>query len=72
MRETLFQVERQQMTSLQAQIREMLVSAMLSGQMPSGSPIPSTRIMAKRLKVSRNTVMLAYQALAADGYLHSR
>ena len=72
MRETLFQVERQQMTSLQAQIREMLVSAMLSGQMPSGSPIPSTRIMAKRLKVSRNTVMLAYQALAADGYLQSR
>ena len=60
------------MTSLQAQIREMLVSAMLSGQMPSGSPIPSTRTMAKRLKVSRNTVMLAYQALAADGYLQSR
>ncbi|WP_075996727.1 PLP-dependent aminotransferase family protein [Salaquimonas pukyongi] len=72
MRETLFQVERQQMTSLQVQIREMLVSAMLSGQMPAGSPIPSTRTMAKRLKVSRNTVMLAYQALAADGYLQSR
>ena len=72
LRETLFQVERQQMTSLQAQIREMLVSAMLSGQMPAGSPIPSTRTMAKRLKVSRNTVMLAYQALAADGYLQSR
>ncbi len=72
MRESLFQVERQEMTSLQAQIREMLVSAMLSGQMPPGSPIPSTRTMAKRLKVSRNTVMLAYQALAADGYLQAR
>jgi GntR family transcriptional regulator/MocR family aminotransferase len=60
------------MTTLQAQIREMLVSAMLSGQMPAGSPIPSTRIMAKRLKVSRNTVMLAYQALASDGYLQAR
>ncbi|MGB7285312.1 MAG: PLP-dependent aminotransferase family protein [Salaquimonas sp.] len=72
MRESLFQVERHQMTSLQAQIRETLVSAMLSGQMPPGSPIPSTRTMAKRLKVSRNTVMLAYQALAADGYLQAR
>lgn len=72
MRESLFQVERQEMTSLQAQIREMLVSAMLSGQMAPGSPIPSTRIMAKRLKVSRNTVMLAYQALASDGYLQAR
>jgi len=60
------------MTTLQAQIREMLVSAMLSGQMPGGSPIPSTRVMAKRLKVSRNTVMLAYQALASDGYLQAR
>ena len=72
MRDSLFQVERQDMTSLQAQIRRMLVSAMLSGQMPSGAPIPSTRTMAKRLKVSRNTVMLAYQALAADGYLEAR
>lgn len=72
MRESLFQIERQETTSLQGQIREKLVSAMLSGQMPSGSPIPSTRTMAKRLKVSRNTVMLAYQALAADGYLKAR
>ncbi len=72
MRDSLFQVERQEMTSLQAQIREMLVSAMLSGQMPPGAPIPSTRTMAKRLKVSRNTVMLAYQALASDGYLEAR
>jgi len=72
MRDSLFQVERQDMTSLQGQIRKMLVAAMLSGQMPSGSPIPSTRTMAKRLKVSRNTVMLAYQALAADGYLEAR
>ena len=60
------------MTTLQTQIREMLVSAMLSGQLPVGAPIPSTRAMAKRLKVSRNTVMLAYQALASDGYLVAR
>tara|TARA_R110000751_G_scaffold131275_2_gene233553 strand:+ start:30399 stop:31934 length:1536 start_codon:yes stop_codon:yes gene_type:complete len=72
MRNALFHVERMEMTTLQTQIREMLVSAMLSGQLPVGSPIPSTRAMAKRLKVSRNTVMLAYQALASDGYLVAR
>lgn len=72
MRNSLFHVERLEMTTLQTQIREMLVSAMLSGQLPVGAPIPSTRAMAKRLKVSRNTVMLAYQALASDGYLVAR
>ncbi|MGJ8533248.1 MAG: PLP-dependent aminotransferase family protein [Alphaproteobacteria bacterium] len=72
MRDSLFHVERMEATTLQAQIREMLVTAMLAGQLPASSPIPSTRAMAKRLKVSRNTVMLAYQALAADGYLEAR
>lgn len=69
MRYSLFHVERQDTMSLQSQIREMLVSAMIAGQLPAKSPVPSTRAMAKRLKVSRNTVMLAYQALAADGFL---
>ncbi len=72
MRYSLFHVEREQQKSLQTQIREMLVSAMLAGQLPADAPVPSTRAMAKRLKVSRNTVMLAYQALASDGYLVSR
>lgn len=72
MRDSLFHVERLEATTLQAQIREMLVSAVLAGHLPSGTPIPSTRAMAKRLKVSRNTVISAYQALADDGYLVPR
>lgn len=72
MRYSLFHVERMKATTLQAQIREMLVTAMLAGQLPPNAPIPSTRAMSKRLKVSRNTVVLAYQALAADGYLIAR
>ena len=71
MRYSLFHVEREKQKSLQTQIREMLVSAMLVGQLAPDAPVPSTRAMAKRLKVSRNTVMLAYQALASDGYLVS-
>ena len=72
MRDQLFHLRRAAGTSIQAQIREMLVSAILSGQMPGGDPLPSSRKMAKILKVSRNTVVLAYQGLADDGYLIAR
>ena len=72
MRDALFHVEREGLSSIQSQIRKMLVSAILAGQLPSGEPLPSSRRMAKTLKVSRNTVILAYQALVDDGYLLSR
>lgn len=55
--------------SLQAQIREALVAAILDGQLARDEAIPSTRRMAKQLGVSRNTVVLAYQGLLDDGYL---
>jgi GntR family transcriptional regulator / MocR family aminotransferase len=58
--------------SLQGQIREMLVAAILDGQLPAGQPLPSSREMADQLGVARNTVVLAYQQLADEGYLHSR
>ena len=72
MSDTHFQVHKMRPATLQVQIREMLVSAILSGQLPGNVPVPSTREMAARLNVSRNTVVLAYQALAADGYLVAR
>jgi GntR family transcriptional regulator/MocR family aminotransferase len=58
--------------SLQGQIREMLVGAILDGQLPPGVPLPSSREMAEHLGVARNTVVLAYQQLADEGYLVSR
>src|SRR3546814_9018591 len=36
------------------------------------SDLPSSRQLAERIGVSRNTVSLAYDALLADGYLSSR
>ena len=58
--------------SLQGQIREMLVAAILDGQLQAGVPIPSSREMAEQLGVARNTVVLAYQQLADERYLVSR
>lgn len=58
--------------SLQGQIRQMLVSAVLDGQLPVGTPIPSSRELADQLRVARNTVVLAYQQLVDEGFLVSR
>ncbi len=72
MKEALFHLDALDGVGLQAQVREMLVSAILSRQLLPGEAVPSTRAMAIQLGLSRNTVTLAYQALVADGYLESR
>ena len=72
MRDALYHLERSKPASLQAQIREILIEAIRMGQLKPGDPVPSTRAMAGRLSVSRNTVTLAYQALVSDGFLASR
>ena len=72
MRDALYYLQRSNPASLQAQIREILIEAIRVGQLKPGDPVPSTRAMATRLGVSRNTVTLAYQALVSDGFLASR
>lgn len=72
MRDWLVHIRRSEHASLQTQIREALVAAILDGQLAREEPIPSTRKMAKSLGVSRNTVVLAYQGLLDDGYLMAR
>lgn len=42
------------------------------GRFAPGSRLPSTRALAVDLGVSRNTVMLAYEQLAAEGYVLSK
>ena len=72
MRDALYHLERARPATLQAQIRELLVESIRNGQLKGGDPVPSTRAMAARLQVSRNTVTLAYQTLATEGFLASR
>ena len=57
--------------TLQGQIREMLVSVILDGQLKPDAPVPSSRELATELGVGRITVVLAYQQLADEGYLVS-
>ena len=58
--------------TLQAQIREMLVTAILDGHLKPGEAVPSSRELASHLGVGRITVVLAYQQLVDEGYLVSQ
>src|SRR6185369_3395903 len=68
----LFRLEPDKSVTLQAQLRRMLVSAILDGQILPGAPLPSCRALAQSLKVARNTVVLAYQDLVEEGFLIAR
>lgn len=72
MRESLFHLRRQPGVSIQASIREMLVSVILNEPLSADRPLPSCRELARRLGVSRNTVVLAYQGLVDDGFIIAR
>ncbi len=58
--------------TLQHQLREAFVAAILDGRITADQPLPPSRILAKQLKISRNTVMISYQTLLDDGYIISK
>jgi len=57
---------------LHRQIYDALKSAIRGGRLAAGARLPSTRTLAVDLNVSRNTVSLAYEQLAAEGYVVAR
>ncbi|RVU32529.1 PLP-dependent aminotransferase family protein [Neptunomonas marina] len=58
--------------SLQQQLREQIATAILNGNIPLDTPLPSSRKLSQQLHVARNTVVLAYEHLLDDGYLIAR
>ena len=68
----LFQLSPDSRVSLQRQLRKALVDAILHGHIPPDRPLPSSRELARQLGIARNTVVLSYQHLVDNGYLHSR
>jgi DNA-binding GntR family transcriptional regulator len=65
-------LDRSHVSTLPRQIHSQIAFAIRSGGLPAGARLPSSRIMAKLLRVSRNTVVTAYDDLIADGLLHAR
>jgi len=57
---------------LYRQLYDRLREAILIGQLPPGTHLPSTREMATELKVSRHTVFNAFELLQAEGYVEGQ
>jgi GntR family transcriptional regulator/MocR family aminotransferase len=56
---------------LYLQLYEQIKQKIASGEMHSGSKLPSKHQLAKDLNVSKNTIETAYQQLLAEGYIKS-
>jgi GntR family transcriptional regulator/MocR family aminotransferase len=59
---------RERLRSLHRQLR----AAIADGRLQPGVQLPATRVLAKQLGVSRNTVVAAYDLLGSEGYLIGR
>ena len=57
---------------LPEQIYRALRNAIASGALASGSRLPASRILARMLGVSRNTVLAAYETLSLEGLITAR
>lgn len=65
-------LDRRRPGPLGRQLYDALRQAVLRGQIRPGERLPSTRMLAADLGVSRNTVTSAFEQLLAEGYIESR
>ena len=63
-------LDRARAVPLHRQLRDQLVPAIRASA--GGTRLPSSRLLARLLGVSRNTVLAAYDDLAADGVIEGR
>lgn len=65
-------LDRNATVPLYHQILNGLRTAIADGQLPGGTRLPSTRLLACEWSVSRNSVVTVFETLANEGYLTSR
>ena len=65
-------LDRESAVPLYKQLYEAIRQAILSGTLTKGLRLPSTRILAAELRVSRNIVVIAFEQLLAEGYVESK
>ena len=58
--------------TLQARLAAAIVQAVLETRASPGTRLPSSRVLAQTLNLSRMTVTLVYQELVSQGYLETR
>jgi GntR family transcriptional regulator/MocR family aminotransferase len=57
---------------LHAQLTRGLKAMMFGGRIAQGARLPATRLLARELGISRNTVLAAYEQLRAEGFIDGR
>ena len=62
-------LDRSSSLSLYEQLYRELKKAIISGELPPGKQLPSTRALALQYDISRNTVNTAYSQLLVEGLL---
>jgi Predicted transcriptional regulators len=53
------------------QVKDGLVSLMVSGGLKEGEKLPSVRAMASSMAINPNTIQRAYESLEQEGYIYS-
>ena len=69
---TLVPIDASSDVPLHEQIYRALRDVIVSGKLQTGARIPSSRMLSEELRVSRNTVLSAFEKLTSEGYLDSR
>ena len=64
-------LDRRSGVPMHRQLSEWFRHAIIGGQLRPGQRVPSTRSLAKELKISRLPVLSAYEQLFAEGYLET-
>ena len=70
--ELLIQLKRDDSIALHRQVEVSVRQGIRTGQLPRGTALPPTRVLARDLGVSRGVVVEAYAQLVAEGYLSSK
>lgn len=69
--ELMVPIDNQSRLPLYEQIYQYMKEEIQSGRISAGSRLPSTRILAENLKVSRSTTQMAYEQLLSEGYIEA-
>ncbi|MCI5492722.1 MAG: PLP-dependent aminotransferase family protein [Lachnospiraceae bacterium] len=72
MKDLLIQLDHNSKKALYEQIYAFIRNEIADGKISHGEKLPSTRLLAGNLQISRSTVELAYEQLVAEGYLQTR
>ncbi len=72
MNELLIELDADAKIPLYGQIYEYIRRGIMDGRLSCGERLPSARLLAANLKISRSTADAAYQQLVSEGYLQAK